>query len=121
MFLSFIIPLYNAERFISDALNSIYNISLDERDFEVVVIDDGSKDDGAEVVKTYARTHRNLRLIQQPNSGASAARNMGIEAAQGEYIWFVDADDRIEYRRGPVLDMGRCVPVSEADPCADGR
>lgn len=96
MFLSFIIPLYNAERFISEALNSIYNISLDERDFEVVVIDDGSKDDGAEVVKKYARTHRNLRLIQQPNSGASAARNMGIEAAQGEYIWFVDADDRIE-------------------------
>ncbi len=95
MFLSFVIPLYNAERFITVALDSIYQNSLDKDEYEVVVIDDGSKDDGAEVVKDYARKHHNLRLIQQPNRGASAARNMGIEAAQGDYIWFVDADDRI--------------------------
>ena len=95
MFLSFVIPLYNAERFITVALDSIYQNSLDKGEYEVVVIDDGSKDNGAEVVKDYARKHHNLRLIQQPNRGASAARNMGIEAAQGEYIWFVDADDRI--------------------------
>ena len=96
MFLSFITPLYNAERFVSVALDSIYRISLDESEFEVVVIDDGSTDDGAKVVKEYAAKHENLRLIQQPNSGASAARNRGIEVAKGEFVWFVDADDRIE-------------------------
>lgn len=95
MFLSFIIPLYNAARFISVALDSIYQNSLDENEYEVVVIDDGSTDNGAEVVKKYAEGHRNLRLLQQPNKGASAARNRGIEEARGLYVWFVDADDRI--------------------------
>ena len=96
MFISFIIPLYNASRFISIALDSIYKNVLDEGAYEVVVIDDGSKDNGAEMVKDYASCHENLRLLQQPNKGASAARNRGIEAAKGEFIWFVDADDRIE-------------------------
>lgn len=96
MFLSFVIPLYNAERFIAVALNSIYKISLAEREFEVVVVDDGSTDGGAEVVKAYAQKHNNLRLIQQKNSGASVARNTGIEAAKGDFVWLVDADDRIE-------------------------
>ena len=96
MFLSFIIPLYNASRFIQVALDSIYQNPLDENVYEVVVIDDGSTDDGADVVKEYAAKHENLRLIQQPNSGASAARNRGIEVAKGVFVWFVDADDRIE-------------------------
>lgn len=96
MFISFIIPLYNASRFIQVALDSIYQNPLDENVYEVVVIDDGSTDDGAEVVKKYASKHKNLRLIQQSNSGASAARNRGIEVAKGEFVWFVDADDRIE-------------------------
>ena len=96
MFLSFVIPLYNAGQFISFCLDSIFAVTLDKDEYEVIVIDDGSTDDGAEVVKTYAAKHDNLRLIRQANSGASAARNKGIEAAQGEFIWFVDADDRIE-------------------------
>lgn len=104
MFISFIIPLYNASRFIQVALDSIYQNPLDENVYEVVVIDDGSTDDGAEVVKKYASKHKNLRLIQQPNSGASAARNRGIEAAKGEFVWFVDADDRIEPK---ILDTVR--------------
>ena len=104
MFISFIIPLYNASRFIQVALDSIYQNPLDENVYEVVVIDDGSTDDGAEVVKKYASKHKNLRLIQQPNSGASAARNRGIEVAKGEFVWFVDADDRIEPK---ILDTVR--------------
>ena len=96
MFLSFIIPLYNAGRFISMALDSIFAVDIDGDEYEVIVIDDGSTDDGAEVVKEYAARHDNLRLIQQENNGASAARNRGIEEARGEFIWFVDADDRIE-------------------------
>ena len=115
MFLSFIIPLYNASRFISMALDSIYENPLDESVYEVVVIDDGSTDDGVKVVKEYATKHENLRLIQQPNSGASAARNRGIEVAKGEFVWFVDADDRIEpkiletvwqiYKENPQTEM----------------
>ncbi|MBR5657545.1 MAG: glycosyltransferase [Prevotella sp.] len=96
MFLTFIIPLYNAGRFVSVALDSIFENPLDEGIYEVVVIDDGSIDNGVEIVKVYAEKHKNLRLLQQANQGASAARNRGIEAAKGEYIWFVDADDRIE-------------------------
>ena len=96
MFLSFIIPLYNAERFISVALDSIYKVSLEVGEYEVIVIDDGSTDGGAEVVKTYIHKNRNLRLIQQHNLGASVARNRGIDVAHGDFIWFVDADDRIE-------------------------
>ena len=96
MFLSFVIPLYNAGQFISSCLDSIFVVALDKGEYEVIVIDDGSTDGGAEVVKEYAAKHGNLRLIQQENSGASAARNCGIEEARGEFIWFVDADDRIE-------------------------
>lgn len=96
MFLSFVIPLYNAGQFVTIALDSIFSISLEESEYEVIVVDDGSTDDGAEVVKKYAEKHRNLKLMQQQNQGASAARNRGIEAAQGEFIWFVDADDRIQ-------------------------
>lgn len=102
MFLSFVIPLYNAGQFISSCLDSIFAIALDKGEYEVIVIDDGSTDGGAELVKEYAVKHDNLRLIQQENSGASAARNRGIEEARGEFIWFVDADDRIEPK---ILDV----------------
>lgn len=96
MFLSFVIPLYNAGQYIPSCLDSIFAVSLDTCEYEVIVIDDGSTDGGADVVKEYATKHDNLRLIQQENSGASAARNRGIEEARGDFIWFVDADDRIE-------------------------
>lgn len=86
---SVVIPLYNKEPHISIALNSVLNQTCQE--FEVIIVDDGSTDKGAEVVKSF--TDPRIRLIQQENAGVSAARNKGIEEAKADLIAFLDADD----------------------------
>lgn len=86
--LSVIIPMYNCATVIVRCLDSI-----DYQDCEIIVVNDGSKDNGADVVEQYAATHMHVRLINKPNGGASSARNLGIEEANGKYIVFVDADD----------------------------
>lgn len=86
--LSIIIPVYNCSPVILRCLDSI-----DYQAAEVIVVDDGSTDDSAEVVRSYIASHPNVRLIQKKNGGVSSARNVGIEAASGKYLMFVDADD----------------------------
>lgn len=86
--LSVIIPVYNCAPVIVRCLESI-----DYPDAEIIVVDDGSTDGSADVVKDYITTHSNVRLIQKENGGASSARNVGVDAASGKYIVFVDADD----------------------------
>lgn len=93
--LSVIIPLYNCERFVIHCLSSIYDQQLAEEDFEVIVVDDGSCDQGASLVQQYAQEHNNLQLIQQHNQGVACARNHALSKACGEYITFVDADDML--------------------------
>lgn len=95
MTLSFIIPLYNCEAYVADCLNGIYGSEVDERDFEVIIVNDGSKDNGPMVCQSFANEHSNLHLISQENQGASAARNAGLNVAKGEFVWFVDADDKL--------------------------
>ncbi len=88
--LSVIIPAYNAEAFIEECLLSVDRcMTCNSHACEVIVIDDGSTDGTADI----ARRHKNITLIQQPNRGLSAARNRGIDAAHGEWLMFVDADD----------------------------
>lgn len=87
---SVIIPAYNAEAFISDAIHSI--LEQDYEYYEIIVIDDGSNDQTSKVVNTIQ--DERIRFIQQPNNqGASAARNRGMQEAKGEYLAFLDADD----------------------------
>jgi len=86
---SIIIPLYNKQNHIRRAVNSATLQSIN--DFEVIVVDDGSTDDSAEIVRQI--NHPRVKLIQQKNAGVSAARNTGIKHAQGQYIAFLDADD----------------------------
>lgn len=89
---SVVIPLYNKEHYIVQALESV--LVQTYRDFEVIVVDDGSKDRSLELARSVAS--EKLRLLSQPNQGVSVARNTGIANARGEYIAFLDADDEWE-------------------------
>lgn len=86
--LSVIIPMYNCGPVIVRCLDSI-----DYPESELLVVDDGSTDNGAQVVTDYAKLHPNVRLIRKENGGVSSARNLGIDEAHGKYLIFVDADD----------------------------
>ena len=95
--LSFILPCYNVERYIADCLDSIYAQDMSEDEYEVICVNDCSKDGTREVINHYAEQHSNLTLIDhKENMTAGGARNTGIKAAEGEYIWFVDPDDMIK-------------------------
>ncbi|MCQ2075925.1 MAG: glycosyltransferase family 2 protein [Bacteroidaceae bacterium] len=89
--ISVVIPLYNKERSIRMTLDSVLKQTY--RDFEVVVVDDGSTDKGASVVKEYTRNDSRIRLVGKANGGVSSARNEGIRQAKNELIAFLDADD----------------------------
>ena len=96
---SIIIPLYNKAPYIRKALESV--LAQTYIDYEVIVVDDGSTDGGAEIAESFLQDPASslspfasrLRLLKQPNQGVSAARNAGVAQAQGEYIAFLDADD----------------------------
>lgn len=94
--LSIIVPMYNAEKYIETCLDSILNSNLSKKDYEIVIVNDGSKDKSLEIAKTYASQYSNIIYLNQENQGQSTARNNGIKNCNGEYVWFVDADDAIE-------------------------
>lgn len=93
--LSIIIPVYNVEKYVDDCLKSIYSQGVDEHLFEVVLVDDGSTDESASIIKPYTEIHTNCTLLTQSNHGLSVARNQGLEYSKGRYVWFVDSDDWI--------------------------
>jgi glycosyltransferase involved in cell wall biosynthesis len=88
---SVVIPAYNAEDFLSHTLTSILQQSY--QNIEVIVVDDGSKDSTADIVKSFTQSDSRVTLLSQLNSGVSSARNLGIKHSQGELIAFIDADD----------------------------
>ena len=87
--ISVVIPLYNKENLIANTLQTVFDQTF--RDFEIVIVNDGSTDGSADVVRGIDDPR--IRLIEQPNGGVSAARNRGIAESRGEYIAFLDADD----------------------------
>lgn len=93
--LSIIIPVYNLSDYIANCLNSIYKQKVDESEFEIIIVDDGSTDDSVKKITPYLNIHNNMRLIVQENAGVSAARNKGLKSCNTEFCTFVDGDDEL--------------------------
>lgn len=91
---SIIVPIYNASRFLPKCLESICNQSY--RNLELILVDDGSKDNSLEICKTFSDKYTFIKVISQVNKGVSTARNVGIQASTGDFITFVDSDDWLE-------------------------
>ncbi len=96
MFLSIIIPVYNTEKYLHECIQSCVDQDIDSNDYEIICVNDGSKDKSLSILKEYELNYKNITVIEQQNSGVSIARNKGISVAKGDYIWFVDSDDFIE-------------------------
>lgn len=91
MFFSVIVPIYNAEDTIENCLESVRNQTF--KDFEVIMVNDGSKDSSEKICKKYESIDKRFRYLFQENKGVSVARNVGIKESKGEYLTFVDSDD----------------------------
>ena len=91
--LSIIVPVYNVEIYIRACIESIFRQNLDEKCFEVIIVNDGTKDHSMEVIQDIINQHSNITVINQENLGLSVARNNGIAQAKGEYIFMPDSDD----------------------------
>ena len=91
---SVIIPCWNVEKWVEDAVNSVLRSSFS--DFEVITVDDGSTDSTGTILERLAATDQRVRVVHQSNRGLSGARNGGLDVARGEYVFFLDADDTFE-------------------------
>ena len=91
---SVIIPCYNVEKYIESTVKTVLNQTY--KDFEIILIDDGSKDSTLAILNNLKETDDRIKVFTQPNKGVSYTRNRGIDIAKGEYIYFLDADDEIK-------------------------
>ena len=92
---SIIIPVYNVEKYLRECLESVLNQSF-RGDYEVICVNDGSTDGSLDILQDYKEKYAFIQIIDQNNKGLSVARNVGIKAAKGEYLLFLDSDDWIE-------------------------
>ena len=93
--ISIIIPIYNGEKYIRRCIQSI--ISQSYQNLEIIIVDDGSEDNTSKIVKSLSLKHNNIKYYYKKNSGVSSARNYGLTKANGEFVTFVDCDDKIEH------------------------
>lgn len=94
MMFSIIIPVYNVERYLEACLDSVLGQSF--QDWEAICVNDGSTDRSTAILKDFAEKDDRIKVIDQPNAGTAKARNTGLRAAQGDYIFFLDSDDWLE-------------------------
>ena len=99
--ISVIVPVYNAEQYLNQCIDSILNQTLDS--FELILLNDGSKDGSGAICDEYADKYDNVSVYHLENGGPARARNIGISKAKGEYIGFVDSDDYIDEKMYEVL------------------
>lgn len=101
IFASIIIPIYNAEKWLEECIHSV--LAQSDPDFELLLIDDGSKDCSSSICEKYQKKDTRIRWIRQPNQGVSSARNAGLNRANGEFLLFMDADDIMHPRMIEIL------------------
>lgn len=94
MLITVILPIYNVEAYLRTCLDSLLQQSF--RDYEILLIDDGSQDSSGKICDEYARQYDRIRVVHKTNGGPGSARNLGLELAQGEYIVFCDPDDWVD-------------------------
>ena len=94
--ISIIIPLYNSENYLEDVINSIINQNIGFENIQLILVNDGSKDNSEEICLKYKNKYKNIIYVKQENQGVSAARNTGLEYVEGKYINFIDSDDKWE-------------------------
>lgn len=115
---SIIIPIYNAEKYLAECMESI--LSQTYRNIEIICVDDGSTDKSAEMIKVFQEKDKRIRLVQQENQYAGVARNHGFDRAKGRYVMFLDADDYFD--RFLIEKMVSAIHENSADiaVCASG-
>lgn len=94
--ISLILPIYNVEKYLSRCIFSCLQQDIPESDYEIIAVIDGCTDGSLSIVKKIAKEHSNIVIIEKKNGGVSDARNFGINASRGKYIWCIDPDDYIE-------------------------
>lgn len=121
--ISVIVPVYKVEKYLHECVDSILGQTF--RDFELILVDDGSPDNCGAICDEYAAKDSRVRVIHQENQGLSGARNSGIDAAQGEYITFVDSDDLVDLRYLEILmtamQDGATIAICRHQEFADGE
>lgn len=105
---SVIMPVYNTEKYLHEAVDSILNQSLSH--IELIAVDDGSRDSSSNILKDYAAQDERVHIFRQPNQGQGVARNNGLAMARGRYIYMMDSDDRLEHDA-----LQRCYELCEAN------
>lgn len=91
--ISIIVPIYNSAKYLHRCIDSI--LAQDYTNIEIILVDDGSKDESPIICDEYSQRHKNIRVLHIPNRGASLARKKGIEIAKGQYLSFIDSDDYV--------------------------
>ena len=105
--LSIIIPLYNGRKFIEQLVNSIVLHNSDSFPYEIILVNDGSPDNTAEVCRGLTQKYSNIKYVEKENGGIASARNVGLEHAAGMYITFADQDDTVIAGYKPFIE--KCI------------
>lgn len=116
---SVIVPVYNTAEYLPECLDSLVGQSIGLESIQIVVVNDGSTDGSAEVIKSYAVRYPNTFVcLEQPNSGQGVARNLGLAHCEGEYVGFMDSDDIADKDMYRLLYEAAC--AADADMCVCG-
>lgn len=114
--ISIIVPVYNVDRYLERCLDSIIEQSF--KDYEIILVNDGSKDSSGEICNIYANKFNNIKVIHKENQGLGYARNSGLDIATGKYVMFVDSDDYLE--KEFIGNLYKDLRNNNADTCIGG-